>query len=305
VKRLLPGRVQTWLERRQTQPVLTPQNKVRILSLEFFLINTCNLRCRHCAASSPFLRQPDLPDLDGFRQDLAALAAVMECDQLKLLGGEPLLNRHIGDYLEAARASGMFRRLRVTTNGLLLDKMPEAFWQAVDIVEISLYPASRSILTEDKLSELQRTAFRFGTQLEVREIIWFRETIRDNPVRSSVLLKETFSACGEAHEWSNHLLYRHRLYRCSRVHTIDRYLTETAVIHDAFTDLDGLPVDHRPGLRDELFSYLTSQVPLRACRFCHGTSCRAFLSTQLTLEEIRLLRAASRVKEIANDQSQG
>ena len=109
----------------------------------------------------------------------------------------------------------------------------------------------------------------------------------------------------EAHEWSNHLLYRHRLYRCSRVHTIDRYLTETAVIHDAFTDLDGLPVDHRPGLRDELFSYLTSQVPLRACRFCHGTSGRAFLSTQLTLEEIRLLRAASRVKEIANDQSRG
>ena len=74
MKRVLPGRVLAWLERRQNQPVLTAQNKLRIPSLEFFLINTCNLRCRHCAASSPFLRQPDLPNLDGFRQDLAALA---------------------------------------------------------------------------------------------------------------------------------------------------------------------------------------------------------------------------------------
>jgi organic radical activating enzyme len=293
VKRVLPGRVLAWLERRQNQPVVTAQNKLRIPSLEFFLINTCNLRCRHCAASSPFLRQPDLPDLDGFRQDLAALAAVMECGQLKLLGGEPLLNRHIGDYLEAARGSGMFRRLRVATNGLLLDKMPEAFWQAVDIVEISLYPASRSSLTEDKLSELQRTAFRFGTRLEVQGIVNFRESIRDTSAQNSLLVKETFSACGEAHEWSNHLLYRHRLYRCSRVHTIDRYLTETGVIHDAFTDLDGLLVDHRPTLRDDLFAYLTSPVPLRACSFCHGTSGRAFLSTQLTVEEIRSRRAGS------------
>lgn len=296
MKRVLPDRALAWLARRRNQPVLTAHNKLRIRSLEFFLINTCNLRCRHCSASSPFLTQTDLPDLDGFRQDLAALAAVMECGQLKLLGGEPLLNRRIGDYLQAARESGMFRRLRVTTNGLLLHKMPEAFWQAVDTVEISLYPASRSSLTEDKLSELQRTALRFGTRLEVGEIARFREAVRDDAARNSLLVKEIFSACAEAHEWSSHLLYRHRLYRCSRVHTIDRYLTETGVVHDVFTDLDGLPVDHRPTLRDDLFAYLTSRVPLRACCFCHGTSGRAILSTQLTVEEIRSRRAGSMVK---------
>jgi GTP 3',8-cyclase len=300
-----PGRVVAWLARHKNQPVLTAQNKLRIRSLEFFLINTCNLRCRHCAASSPFLRQADLPDLNGFRQDLAALAPVMECGQLKLLGGEPLLNRSIGDYLRAARESGMFRRLRVTTNGLLLHKMPDAFWRATDIVEISLYPASRSSLTEDRLSELCSKALRYGTRLEVREITKFSEAIRDTPAVSSRMVKQTFSACAEAHEWSSHLLYRHRLYRCSRVHTIDRYLTETRVRHDAFTDLDGLPVDQRPTLRDDLYAYLTSRVPLRTCDFCHGTSGRVVPSTQLTMEEIRSRRARGMVGNIADERSPG
>jgi organic radical activating enzyme len=299
VKRALPDRVLAWVARRRSHPVITAQNKLRIRSLEFFLINTCNLRCRYCAASSPFLSQRDLPDLDGFRHDLTTLATVMECGQLKLLGGEPLLNRHIADYLMAARQSGMFRQLRVTTNGLLLHKMSEAFWQAVDIVEISLYPASRSVVTEKRLADLERTALRFGTRLEVQPITRFRESVRDTPAPNSLVVKETFSACAEAHEWSNHLLYRHRLYRCSRVHTIDRYLTETGVIHDAFTELDGMPVDHRPTLRDDLFAYLTSRVPLRTCCFCHGTSGPEFLSTQLTMEEIRSRR--SMVLDIAND----
>jgi len=294
-----------WLARRKSRPVLTAQNKLRIRSLEFFLINTCNLRCGNCSASSPFLRQADLPDPDGFRQDLAALAPVMECGQLKLLGGEPLLNQRIGDYLHTARESGMFRRLRVTTNGLLLHKMSEAFWQSADIVEISLYPASRASLTEDKLSELRRTALRFGTRLEVREITTFSEAIRDTPAGSSLMVKEAFSACAEAHEWSNHLLYRHRLYRCSRVHTIDRYLTEIGVIHDAFTELDGLPVDQRPTLRDDLFAYLTSPVPLRACEFCHGTSGRVVPSTQLTVEEIRSRRAKGMVGNLADERPPG
>lgn len=273
--------------------MLTAGGKLRIRSLEFFLINTCNLRCSHCAASSPFLGQTDLPDLNDFRQDLAALAPVMECGQLKLLGGEPLLNRRIGEYLSAARESRMFGRLRVTTNGLLLHTMPEEFWKAVDIVEISLYSASRSSLTGKRLDQLRNTARQFEARLEVREINRFQEAVRDAPTEDPGMVEEIFSACSEAHEWSCHLLYRRKLYRCSRVHTIDRFLTETGVRHETFTELDGFPVDGRPALRDDLYAYLTSRVPLRACRFCHGTSGPWVSHSQLTVEEIRSRRIGS------------
>jgi organic radical activating enzyme len=283
-------RLVAWLGRWRNRPVLTARGKLRIHTLEFFLINTCNLRCSHCAASSPFLGQTDLPDLDDFRQDLAALAPVLECGQLKLLGGEPLLNRRIGEYLSAARECGMFRRLRVTTNGLLLHTMPEEFWKAVDIVEISLYPASRSSLTGKSLAQLRNTARQFGARLEVREMNRFRESVRNTPAEDPRMVEEIFSACSEAHEWSCHLLYRRKLYRCSRVHTIDRYLAETGVRHESFTELDGFPVDGRPALRDELYAYLTSRVPQQACRFCHGTSGSWVPHRQLTVEEIRSRR---------------
>ena len=292
-----------WLARRRNRPIFTAEKKIRIRSLEFFLTDTCNLRCRQCAASSPFFTRADLPDLEDFRRDLAVLASVMECDELKLLGGEPLMNEHIIEYLEAAHSSGMFRGLRVATNGLLLHKMPASFWKAVNTVEISLYPVSRSHLTEKKLSELSTIASHCGARLEVRKIDWFREATRTTPETDSLLVKKTFSACSEAHEWSNHLLYRHRLYRCSRIPTLDRYLTERGLVHDSFAKDDGLSISARSTLRDELFAYLTSPVPLGACSFCHGTSGKWFPVRQLRISEVRSRRSGTDPKVVTGRQA--
>ncbi len=62
------------------------------------------------------------------------------------LGGEPLLNKDICSFMRAARESGVFRNIRVITNGLLLSKMSEEFWQLADIVRISVYPATADML---------------------------------------------------------------------------------------------------------------------------------------------------------------
>jgi len=142
-------------------------------------------------------------------------------------------------------------------------------------------------LTRNRLSEFREMARRFGTEIELREIVNFREAIRDAPASNYQLVKNTFSRCAEAHQWSNHVLYRHRIYRCSRVHTLDSYLTETGVEHDPFTRSDGVWLDGRPTLRDELFAYLTSPTPLGACNFCYGTSGKLSGHTQLTPEEVR------------------
>jgi molybdenum cofactor biosynthesis enzyme MoaA len=193
---------------------------IHIHSLEYFLADTCNLRCANCAASSPYLRKANLPDLDTFVETLTSLSRVMRSDQLKILGGEPLLNQNICGFIRVARQSGMFKSIRVTTNGILLPRMKEEFWELADTVEISLYPLASSP-SETILESLKKTALRFKTKIEVNRITHFTKAISDTRIDDRRVVQEIFSSCREAHEWPCHLLHGNRFYICSRVPTLD------------------------------------------------------------------------------------
>jgi hypothetical protein len=262
--------------------------------MDFFLVDTCNLRCLHCAVSSPLLSKANLPDLDLFAQSLAFLAPVMRSDQIILLGGEPLLNNEICSFIRVARRSGMFRAIRVITNGLLLPKMSEEFWKLADVVEVSLYPATREQLSPAVLEGFAKTASRFHTRLVLTPMDkfypWFNDGNRiDDPRR----VQEIFSGCHEAHDWSCHTLYGNRLYRCGKVHTLDRRLQEGGTPHPNFTDEDGVWLDGRAGLFQELDDYLESEKPLQACRYCLGTSQPWIEQRQMSVEEIRSQKSFS------------
>ena len=265
----------------------TIEHKILIPSIEFFLTDTCNLRCDNCAPNSPFMDDANLPSLESFVDSLSFLAAVVRCEELRMLGGEPLLNKDICSFLRAARQSGIFGSIRVITNGLLLPRMSEEFWQLADIVRISVYPATTGAFSEAKLEALSAAASRSGTRLEVVRTTHFMEAVSDTRIEDASVVQRIFSTCGEAHGWSCHLLYRDRLYRCSRVHTLDRYLGKIGREHENFTDQDGIVIDGRKNLYNELRNYLRSSQPLKACSFCLGTSGPLIEHRQLTVQQIR------------------
>jgi organic radical activating enzyme len=262
-------------------------DKIQVLSLESFMTDTCNLRCEHCAASSPYLGDANLPDLELFERSLHCLAPVLHSEQIKFVGGEPLLNKELPRFMQAARDSGMFDRVRVTTNGVLLPHMPDDFWELADVVEISHYSGARNVPSADTLEELREKAASFGTRLEVNRIHSFMRAVSEERIEDPDLVQEIFSNCGEAHHWSCHLLYGNRLYRCSRVHALDRYLDVRCVEHPPFTLEDGLVIDARPALASDIRRYLSSRTPLEACSFCLGTSGAWVRNRQLSREEVR------------------
>jgi organic radical activating enzyme len=267
--------------------------KILVPAIEYFLTDTCNLRCENCAPNSPFLSDPNLPCLNEFAESLSFLSRVVRSDELRVLGGEPLLNPDICKFLALARQSGIFDYIRVITNGLLLPKMSEDFWRLADIVRISEYPATRAFFSELRLEWLRAVASRFQTKLEVVKNTHFLEATSNARIEDRAAVKRIFAACGEAHGWSCHLLYRNRLYRCSRVHTLDRYLSRIGVQHENFTDEDGMVIDGRRSLYSELNEYLRSPEPLKACSFCFGTSGPLLEHRQLTVQQIRLQLAST------------
>ena len=116
--------------------------KIQTRAIEFSAADHCNLRCAGCSHMSPFIR-PRLAVEDELERDLGRLATAMFAAEIRILGGEPLLNPRIVPILKAARKSGIAGRVTLTTNGVLLHTMSKEFWDNVDLLRISLYPGAR------------------------------------------------------------------------------------------------------------------------------------------------------------------
>ncbi len=270
-------------------------NQMYVPSLVFFASDTCILRCANCGSCSPFLTDSNLPNLRIFTESLSILSRFLRCDELVIAGGEPLLNKDLADFIRAAKKSGIFRNVTVVTNGLLLAKMDAEFWSIADRVQISVYPSTAGEFTRERRLALKATADKHKTRLKFVRISHFYKSIRDTGIADDRVVRTNFAACADAHEWSCHTLYGNKLYRCPTVHVLDRYLTNIGVVHESFTESDGILIDDRPELRQDIKKYLKSFQPLKACTFCNGTPALREEHRQLTFTEVssKLRTAAS------------
>src|SRR5689334_7753996 len=114
----------------------------RVINPEGLELNAtlhCNLRCRSCSHLSPLYKKA-VADPAETRAMLATLARSYHASFTKILGGEPLLHPDLMGLIEAVRSSGVSDTILVCTNGVRLDRAPAGFWEAVDSVEMSMYP---------------------------------------------------------------------------------------------------------------------------------------------------------------------
>jgi hypothetical protein len=61
-------------------------NALRVRSLEYPILEHCNLTCEFCDHASPFLT-PGFVDPEQCRRDLEAIAPVMRAEEFRVLGG--------------------------------------------------------------------------------------------------------------------------------------------------------------------------------------------------------------------------
>lgn len=78
----------------------------------------CNLRCRHCHATSSTASPDELDTKEGFRL-LDQIAALKGFQMLAYSGGEPLVRRDIDDLLAYGKKVGLVNV--IATNGTLID----------------------------------------------------------------------------------------------------------------------------------------------------------------------------------------
>lgn len=108
--------------------------------VETHLTNHCNLNCAHCTHYAP-LADPWFKDINEYVKEIAQLAYVARntLQEIRLLGGEPLLHPQVADFVYITRQAFPFVRLEVVTNGILLPQMPESFFNVINECNASIY----------------------------------------------------------------------------------------------------------------------------------------------------------------------
>jgi len=189
---------------------------------------------------------------ETLERDLAILSRFLHVGFLCLQGGEPLLHPQITRMIEVAQASGMADCYGVLTNGRLLDRQPEEFWEQLSKsrseLRISIYPNLEPHivpLANEKCS-------KYG--------IGFRPTVYNGflPVfKANPNPQETYDKC----PWR----------RCLTVHEGYFYLCPLSTFFPKEfmkidEHVDGLPLD---GLTEsKLSDFLNRKHSLETCRIC-------------------------------------
>jgi hypothetical protein len=118
--------------------------------LETHLVDHCNLNCRRCSHFAP-LAAPYFAVPEQFERDMCRLGELFRNIRvIRLMGGEPLLHPGIEYFFAATRKWFPEARLHLVTNGILLDKMADSFWNSCRqyrvIIDLTVYPPVRAFL---------------------------------------------------------------------------------------------------------------------------------------------------------------
>ncbi len=107
--------------------------------LEVHLVDHCNLNCKGCSHFSPLVKGEVFADIEVFKRDLRKFRQIFQdVYELRLMGGEPLLHPEINVFCEFARQTFPKANIGIFTNGILLLKMSDDFWEMCAEKNISI-----------------------------------------------------------------------------------------------------------------------------------------------------------------------
>ena len=120
--------------------------------LEIHLADHCNLNCKGCAHFSNLVQEEVFPDLSTFEKDIQRLSELFDnIREFFFLGGEPLLNPQVKDFLYAYRKAFPYSCINLVTNGLLILVMDEDLIRAVKETGCKLNISNYNCLDSERI----------------------------------------------------------------------------------------------------------------------------------------------------------
>lgn len=210
--------------------------------VETMLTYGCNLSCQGCTNYSDY-NVGGLVLWEQGREWIEAWLKRVDIADFGLIGGEPLMNPQVVDWIRGCRKLMPQSQIRFTSNAILLKKHPEVVEALMDIgncvIKFSLHQP-QEFYTQETLAWIFQLAD--WTPVEEYGIKRWRTT---NNVRLQISFPQKFVKTfqGEYHNMMPHhnnpadayaicvqktcpLLYNNRLYKCSSIALLDKVLSD-------------------------------------------------------------------------------
>lgn len=215
--------------------------------------------------------------VSSIRKDLLTLKNILTTDEIRLAGGEPLLNPSLLEIIKNIKAIGIAKKITLITNGVLLHKMSKDIWQEIDQLWLSLYP---NIKYQWNITEIRKKCNQYQVRLWEKHMPTFQLTMLNNKIPKK-FRNFVFQNCGLAHEWSCNLIHRGRFYRCAPA----AYMQERQALNNIEFDnkkQDSVDLYNKHQLKNTLKQYLDNKTkPLQACSYCLGSLGKEIPNVQL------------------------
>jgi hypothetical protein len=122
--------------------------------LEVHLADHCNLNCKGCAHFSNLVPEAVFADKEQFRRDIQQLTKRFSCiHTFFLLGGEPLLNKDIAEFIPMVHDSFPYTQICIVTNGILIPQMTDEVIQVIRQHHVLLSVSAYPVLDCDKITD--------------------------------------------------------------------------------------------------------------------------------------------------------
>ncbi len=234
-------------------------------SFEVHLAEHCNLNCFGCNHFSPLAKESIL-DINSYKKDIERIKELTNgnIQQIKLLGGEPLLNNQLTEFFDVTRNIFPNIKILLVTNGILLLNQPESFWLscAENNIKICItkYPVK---IDWDKIDDI---AEKYRVNIEY----WLanNEAIKHSwkypmDLSGSQNANENFLNCNDA---NNCIFLRDgKLFTCvvpPNIHHFNEYFGKNLEV----CEKDYIDIYKAKDI-DEILRFLATPIPF--CRYCN------------------------------------
>ena len=204
--------------------------------LEYHLVDSCNLKCAGCSHYSSLLDKKTYLEVEDIISDLNKLKDKVgdNLKWLRLLGGEPLIHPEITECLRRIRELFPTIKMTVVTNGLLLDRIGQEFYDiclncrvGIVITDYGIIDVKAAI---DKLKRLGISA-RFYKKTD----LWHYQNIRLTEGKI-----DCFKNC--VYRKNNNIYRDGKIYLCPHIAYIDyfnKYFNKNIGLNETdYIDLD-------------------------------------------------------------------
>lgn len=252
------------------QRQLTPQAPNELI-IQVNISDHCNLNCKMCTHFSP-ISQKEFYSFEQYKKDIAKLGELFDHNigHVILMGGEPLLNPQLEEYIKETRSSFPKCHISVHTNGILLPNAENLksgnLWltcKEYDVgVTYTIYPLKIDY------KKIEETAKKYGVRT-----FSFVEAANINEKRDKMLSREPLSTTYSADPEDYIMCYRlntctnlrdGKIFSCPTVAYInkinDKFGLDFKISESDFIDI------YKVQTPDEICNFISHRIPF--CRNC-------------------------------------